>query len=502
MAGRVLFRCLLGVLGIGLCAGWVMAADGNTADSKLARLESLLEAQQQEIAMLERQVSAAQQSDMDGQRAEMMRQQIREVLSEQEFRESLMPTMLQAGYDDGFFIRSSDDRFLMKINGGVQFRFTHYGTRAQNRWLLPRLQRNDRTGFDVQRIRLALSGHAYTEDLTYMMEIQADAPDGYNFVASEVWVNYRFMDEFQFRAGLLRLPSTRSQSYYEMHQQMIDRSMTDAVFGFGFGIGAQFWGQLFDKRLEYRLAVVNGVSSGEGVSAGRTITTDPAENDNNPAIMFRMVWHALGDDPEGDFTHAYDYPRHENPALDIGMHYVFNEDDGDLFTSRVPYPRATLIREGGYGLTTTNGLQVHQFGLDMGFKWQGFSATGEYILRTLDVRRARRVPFTPWWLLTGDDSTVAQHGAYLQMGYFLPIPGMEDKLEAVARVGGISALADEQEGTWEWTVGMNYYIEGDKVKLQADFTKIYEAPISSGYSSLANVNDDALIFRVQLQFLF
>ena len=32
------------------------------------------------------------------------------------------------------------------------------------------------------------------------------------------------------------------------------------------------------------------------------------------------------------------------------------------------------------------------------------------------------------------------HGAYLQMGYFLPIAGLEDKLEAVVRVGGISVL--------------------------------------------------------------
>jgi hypothetical protein len=127
---------------------------------------------------------------------------------------------------------------------------------------------------------------------------------------------------------------------------------------------------------------------------------------------------------------------------------------------------------------------------------------GEYYLRLVDPRRAGRAPFTPWWLLTGQDATTAQHGGYLQLGYLLPIPGLEDKLEAVARVGGISALASGQVGTWEYAAGLNYYIEGHKVKLQTDVTKVTEVPISTSYSSLANVNDDALVWRVQLQVAF
>jgi hypothetical protein len=121
----------------------------------------------------------------------------------------------------------------------------------------------------------------------------------------------------------------------------------------------------------------------------------------------------------------------------------------------------------------------------------------------VDVRRANRGAFsTPLWLLTNDDSTTVMHGAYAQAGYFLPIPGLEDKLELVARVGGISVNTAHQEGSWEYAGGLNYYLEGNRVKLQTDFTKIYEAPISSGYQSLANVNDDALIWRVQLQVAF
>ena len=58
------------------------------------------------------------------------------------------------------------------------------------------------------------------------------------------------------------------------------------------------------------------------------------------------------------------------------------------------------------------------------------------------------------------------------------------------------------EGSWEYAGGLNYYIQGDNVKLQTDLTRIYEAPISNNYSSLANVNDDVLVWRVQLQVAF
>ena len=281
--------------------------------------------------------------------------------------------------------------------------------------------------------------------------------------------------------------------------QFISRSLSDVVFGLGYGIGVRFWGQLADNRVEYYFDVVNSLVDNNGSGFGRTITTDPPENDNNPALTFRVVWHAVGDDPGGDFASQGDNPPHGGPAFDLGFHYAFNEDEGDTFNPRVPFPLPQRFGRGGFGLTSTNGMQIHQWGIDAAFKCHGFSAIAEYTARTLDPRRAGRRPFTPWWLLTGQSDTTLQQGAYLQLGYFLPIPGLENKLEAVARAGGVSTLANGQEGTWEYTAGLNYYIQGDKVKLQTDVTKVSEVPISSNYSSLANVNDDALIWRVQLQ---
>jgi phosphate-selective porin OprO/OprP len=475
-----------------------LTASAPADDTAISRLEAQLAAQQQQIEQLQEQLVAAGSQGQDMQRVEAMKQQIREVLSEQEFRESLMPSMMQAGYDKGFFIKSSDENFLLKINGRMQFRWTHYAVGRSNRYLRPGLQRDDRTGFDVQRLRLKFTGHAYTPDLTYYFQLRGGASTGYDFRVRDAYVNYRFSDELQFQAGYFKIASTQQELTSSGNLQFVDRSLTSTVFSLERGVGVRFWGKLFDKRLEYFFDVVNSFNGADN----RTITNDPAELDSNPGIAFRLVWHALGENPGKDLKVESDIDFLESPALDFAFHYAFNDDQRDLRTTEIPFPIPRRFRAGGFGLTSTNGLQINQFGFASAFKWQGFSARGEYILRIVDPRRAGRVPFTPWWLTTGQADTTVQHGAYVQMGYFLPIPGLEKKLEAVARAGGISSLANGQEGTWEYSAGVNYFIEGDKVKLQADVTKITELPISSNSASFANVNDQPLIFRVQLQVKF
>ena len=49
----------------------------------------------------------------------------------------------------------------------------------------------------------------------------------------------------------------------------------------------EFWGDVFDKKLTYRLAVVNSLNG----AGNRTITTDPSQLDGNPALLFRAMWH-------------------------------------------------------------------------------------------------------------------------------------------------------------------------------------------------------------------
>lgn len=471
---------------------------GDPFEARIERLEARLKTQQQRVSELERAVSSASPMDVERSRAEALKQQIREVLRESGFQERLFPSTLAAGYDAGFFLRSTDDTFLIRFNGLLQFRFTHYDAQSRNRYLLPRLEREDRTGFDLNRIRFWISGNVYAPELTYYLQWGADAGGAYDAALYYAWFNFRFADALQVRFGIFDLSSTRNTFNDDATQHFVDRPLFDAVYGLGAGLGARIWGQSANRRLDYYLDVVNSTSDGENTATGRTITPDPAERDSTPAILFRTVWHALGDDPAALWAEESDRAGSASPALDFGFHYAFNDDQGDAATTRLPIPRSRAPAVGDFELTTVNATQINQFGFDSAFKFRGFSLIGEYALRLIDPRRGD----APFALLTGQDSTVAQHGAVLSGGYFLPIPGLERQLELVARVGGMSALAEDREGTWEYAAGLNYFVEGESVKLQADVTRINQVPITSSYSSLANVNDDALIIRIQMQVAF
>ena len=99
--------------------------------------------------------------------------------------------------------------------------------------------------------------------------------------------------------------------------------------------GVMFWGSVLDSKLDYYLSVTNSLNG-----AGQTINNDEdRQMGSNPAIVFKTVWHALGEDPgAGLFEGDTDFL--EEPAFDIGFHYAFNEGDGDGNTIIVfPTPR-------------------------------------------------------------------------------------------------------------------------------------------------------------------
>lgn len=501
--------CLL--LAFALGAGRVAAQPPATlpADEEhVAALEAALEVQRARLAALQQQVAAVQQASPEV-RADSLREQIRAVLAEPDFRAGLVPGTVQAGYDRGFFIRSSDDRFSIRINARIQFRWTHYGVGSRSPNILRGVRRSDRTGFDVSRAYYSFSGHAYDKNLTYAVIFDGSEYVGYDFGVLHMWVNYRFVDEFQITAGILRVSGTRANADTAT-MQLVETPIMEEAYTFHRGLGVRLWGKLRSGESvegQYRLDVLNSL----GTPNTRSIVPDEElfarGHDNNPAIVFRTIWSLLGRHcqyPEEQLDYASatcDLAYHTEPALNVGGHYAFKEDEHDG-TLRIPVARRSPFQDGGFALASSEGLQLHQFGADAGLLFRGFSATFEYVLRLIDVRQAAGPPLAPLYRLSGEDSTTAQHAAYLQCGYFLPIPGLERKIELAGRVGWMHAATGGSNTAWEYAGGLNYYISGHRVKLQTDVTRITEAPFAFSTNSLANVNDDALIWRVQLQVAF
>ena len=498
---------VLGVLAIVMVGSAVTWADAATEEAQLLRLEAALERQAQRVADLQSQLIA--QEEPAEQRARALREQIRAVLNESEFREQLTSPTLQAGYDRGLFLASADRNFRMKFNARMQFRWTHYSTSSRNNYLMPNQRRHDRAGFDVSRVYFTISGHAYTPDLTYALIIDASEYRAYDAGILHAWVNYRFADEFQVRAGVMRISGTRA-NINTATMQMVETPIVEEAYTLHRGLGVRLWGRLFSGQAvtgEYRLDIINTLTR----PATRTITNDEdlytAGHDNNPAIIFRTIWSLLGEHcqyPEEAVPYtcaSCDLGHHTQPALNVGFHYAYTEDNHED-SLNIPVGYDSRLSDTTFALVGSSGLQIHQFGLDAAFKYRGFSTTAEYVLRLLDVRQASSPPLAPLFQLTGDDSTTAQQAAYVQCGYFLPIPGLERKFEVVGRVGWLHVPTGRSATAWEYAAGLNYYIHGHGLKLQTDVTRITAAPFTFSTNSLANVNDDALIWRVQLQVAF
>lgn len=494
----------LGAPGVTAQAPATMPAD----NEHVAALEELLAEQGERLAALQQQIAAVQRAAEDG-RSDVLKDQIRAVLAEPDFRTGLVPSTLQAGYDRGFFIRSSDDRFSIRFNARLQFRWTHYGVGSRGRGTLRRVRRSDRTGFDLSRVYFTVSGHAYDPNLTYGVIFDGSEYVGYDFGILHAWVNYRFADEFQIMTGVIRVSGTRA-NVDTGTMQLVETPIMEEAYTFHRGLGVRLWGKLRSGEPvegQYRLDILNSL----GTPNTRTIVTDEElfarGHDSNPALVFRTIWSLLGRQcqfPEDQLDYAgatCDLAYHTAPALNIGGHYAFKEDRHDG-TLRIPVARRGPFQGGGFAPASSEGLQLHQVGADAGFLFRGFSATAEYVLRLIDVRRAARPPLAPLFLLSGEDSTTVQHAAYVQCGYFLPIPGLERKIELAGRVGWMHVATGGSNTGWEYAGGLNYYIRGHRVKLQTDVTRITEAPFAFSTNSLANVNDDALIWRVQLQLAF
>ncbi len=235
-----------------------------------------------------------------------------------------------------------------------------------------------------------------------------------------------------------------------------------------------------NKELDWHVSISNGFGNPGD---------DIRDVDTNFAYIARLVWHAVGDYGKGE----PDLEFHQQPALDVGLSFAYNDDNGDTGGPLLLYQVPDVIRAGrvGNGLSDTSGTDYYMFGTDASFKWRGFSAHAEYWVRAIDSDDWQ----SDWQRLSGHGNATHQQGGYIQLGYIIP----KTKLEIVGRLGGV--WDNDDDHCWEYGAGLNYYIKGHDLKLQADVTRVSEVPISASRSNL-ELNDEITMIRVQLQAAF
>lgn len=290
--------------------------------------------------------------------------------------------------------------------------------------------------FRVRRARLKFAGNVYNKNIGYEME--------YEFARSEMlsaFLQYSCDKTGMWaRIGQTHVPFDFEALTSTSSLQFVDRSLAYAFFGIpdqrepGLNLG----GALMDKMIEFNLGVFNG----EGINA--------VNANNEFRYAGRLVVNAMG-------HHGYDYSDvkdSEEPAVALGFGAMYNDTPG-------------IAAAAG-----TADKQVTSFSGDLGAKYRGMSAHGSIYFQSSDLPTGASTDDTGWMA---------------QVGYFL----MPKEFEVAARVAQVMPDAGGDQA--EYTGGLNYFLDGHNVKVQADYSML---TVDDGVA----VGNDRLDHRIRLQF--
>lgn len=343
-----------------------------------------------------------------------------------------------AGYDNGAFIRTEDGNFQLTINGSFQPRYRYENIKGVK----------DISTFELWRAKIAFTAELFQrfEAKTFIEHRTIDIADGANVPYFWAEGTYKAMPEFNVQFGMITLPldfqSEVESETLAMTEQPITATQVDGVksksierqsFGLPPTLGLRLLGDV--GRFHYIVGVGNG-----GVDEHHF---DPTARDL--AFSGRFAVDLLEDPGFEESDLAYS----ERPKLQIGVGAGYEGKDAvDANINNV----------------TLNWSAVGSAGLS--FKWHGLSFVNEWYWRRLRIK-------------TGNFK-LDDVGYYAQAGYFV----LPKKVEVVGRAVQMFRQGPDNNA-YEFGGGINWYIHGNNVKWQTDFSRLldYDATDNEGRSA-------------------
>jgi phosphate-selective porin OprO and OprP len=359
-------------------------------------------------------------------------------------------------FGKGLGITAPDSLFSMNIRFRMQNRFaikTESGTDLGISEVEAR----------VRRLRLRFDGFVYSPKLTYVIQLSFSRGDmdyeSLNFpnIVRDAYVQYAFTKHLNVGLGQTKLPGNRQRINSSGDLQLPDRSIVNATFNIDrdFGIQAIYKKEIFVLRA--------AVSSGEG----RNITA------SDKGLSYSGRFEFL---PFGSFTNGGDYfegdiAREQKPKLSLAAASSFNEN---------------AVRTGGQlGTYLYDGRDISTHIFDVLFKYKGISLSGEYITKDTDGN-----PITEDVVTGAERYVYTGHGQNYQGGYLF-----KNNIEVVGRYSSITPskeILSKEKYKEQFTLGINKYIKGHRVKLQSDLT------LEKSYRPATKI-DHVWMYRFQIE---
>jgi len=341
-------------------------------------------------------------------------------LQSNETKKQATPEGSTSGYDKGFYLRSADHEFELKIKGRVQFRAstTVVENAATN------------AAYSIPRARLKLEGALWGDSVS--TKLQFDFGKGFVTLKDAV-ISWKSSDALSFSVGQFKTPFSRQELTSSGKQQFVDRAITASAFGAGRDIGLMAHNNFsHSPSLEWAVGIFNG--TGDKSHFKGKVEIDPALN--------------TGPVSGGKFSNV---PDQFNPTMVLRLGYNYGKlkgySEGDLEGGPL---RAGVALSLSSDLGSPNGSFGHRQEIDAQVKVQGFSFSGA-LLNTLT---ASGTVF----------SSLAEGnlGARLQGGYLFM------KQVEVALRWALVDPPGENDSLQEFTLGASDYIHGHNLKVQVD----------------------------------
>lgn len=397
---------------------------------------------------------------------------------------------LAVGYDAGFVMASREQSslntdeqpFLLRLNGWGQLRHTLFDSSGAN---------PDLNQFQLKRGRLVFSGHAFTPDFSYFVQLDGRSSSGDDIRLLDYYLTYDFghhalglrRDTLEFKTGRYKMPFTLARYLSGREFEFSDRSIASTFFDVNRSLGWGLGGRRTDSGLPYswEVAVFNGLVTG-GAETGSSGSLD-----NNFAYSGRLFFFPLG---EWEKERLADLKGSESLALRTGIAFANSTVEREGLTE---FQNIRVVDTGARLESllagSVNQYTVSLYAVDVSAKWRGWSSTFEYYFRSID---------------DFDDPSVSQlfdHGFWLQVGKFV-IPGKVQLVTRWSRVVGESgSLGAMDLSSDEVAGGIVWYAKGQHAKLTLDATHINGSPVNSSALDLSP-GDDGWLFRSQVQFAF
>ena len=471
------------VAGLLFPAGLAHAQAKLTVDPKDQEIELL----KSEIKQLEGRVETLEGLD---QRVKVLDRKL-EVQADTDHQKALEAPIIKAGAE-GFSISSAKGDYKLNFGGIIQ---------GDGRFFTSGSDKNVGSTFFLNRVRPIITGTLFKY---YDFNITPDFGQG-KVVLQDAFLNVTYFPQAQFQAGKYKAP-------FDLERLQSDRDLLFSERGETINLvpnrdtGGEIHGDLFDKRLSYQLALMNGVPN-------NTAAVDIDNNDGKDFIArvfanpFRQSEHQWAKGLGLGFAASFGSERGATTSIykTYGQSTWFSYAKGVTASGeRTRLEPQAYYYFRSFGLLGEYASDQHSLNQ---FTTLGSGATAKFIDNT-DTFRDSGYMVQASYLLTGED---ASYGWIKPYRPFDPRIGKWGAWELGARLSNVTADTRQfklgfaspnlsAKTATEYALGINWYLSSN-VKWQFDYARTF---FNWGAGAKGAIKDrpDESVFESQLQIAF